>query len=239
MDYGESDGSYEMLLNSIIANGVQEPVRVRKVDDTYVLVDGHRRLKATMEAIGKGHEIVAIPAILEKRNISEMEALINSATANTGKGFTPMEEAVLFSRLEKYGMTVEQIASRMGTSVSTIHNRLLLTNATPAVQEAVQKKQVGVVAAQNIVKASQGSMEKQNAMLAQEKAKKVGGKRKTPSKPKMPKKVEAIQKDLEAQLDQLSESLGIENPADEKGATEYERFLFINGQLQMLKQLYG
>ena len=65
------------LMASIIENGVQVPLRVRRgQDDAIVLIDGERRLRAVLAAREAGHDIQAVPAIFERNGMSDVEAMV-------------------------------------------------------------------------------------------------------------------------------------------------------------------
>lgn len=85
------------LQESIKVNGVLEPIIVRKKDDRYEIVSGHRRKKAS-ELIGKGE----IPCIV--RNMSDDEATIYMVDSNMHREFIlPSEKA------KAYKMKLEAI----------------------------------------------------------------------------------------------------------------------------------
>ena len=164
-DYGDMDE----LMASIIANGVVVPITVRKVKDDLFLVDGERRLRATLAAIGNGNEIKSIPARIARNGISDTEAMFFAIASNDGKPLLPSEEAAAYQRLRNWGMSVAEIAKRIGRTDVHIYNRLKLVDAAPEVKVAVDTKQIGVTEARNIVTESAGDIEKQKAKLAKTK----------------------------------------------------------------------
>jgi hypothetical protein len=60
-DYGD----IEELMNSILENGIRNPLKGFKKGDKIILKDGHRRMRAVNLALSKGHKIERIPVILE------------------------------------------------------------------------------------------------------------------------------------------------------------------------------
>ena len=154
------------LVASIKERGVLMPLLVRKTDDGRLeLVDGERRLRATLRARAEGAEIVSVPVIVAKRGTNEAELFIDSILSNNGKPFTPTEEAAAFKRLEAWGYTVKGIANKTGKSENHVRNRLELAEASPEVKAAVDAGEITIGQAQEIVKKSDGSINRQNQEL--------------------------------------------------------------------------
>ena len=157
-------GEHE-LKRSIIENGVKVPLRVKNVDGSIILIDGERRLRATLKAISEGHEIISIPAIFERKGISDVEALVTALITNEGKPLDPVEEARGLQRLINWGLTIKDIAGKVGKSEVHIRNRLALTDASPQVQQAVQEKTVTLSDAAKITRQSGGNVAAQDEAL--------------------------------------------------------------------------
>lgn len=160
----------EELMNSIVQNGVVEPLLVKKMGEDVVLVDGERRLRATLLAIKKGNDIQSVPALFLEKNISDIEALFFTLIANDGKRLEPIEEAEAFRRFKAWGLSAKEIATRIGRSEAYVVRTLSLNNASPEVKENLKAKKIGVGEARKIVKKSSGSVDKQKTEL--DKAKK-------------------------------------------------------------------
>jgi len=176
----------EELRDSIIENGVVEPLTVKMDDGRIVLVDGERRLRATLRAIAEGHEIQSVPAIIARRSISDPEAMILAILKNDGKPLTAAEEAEAFRRLAAWGMAQKDIARRIGRSQSYVSGRLALIDAAPEVKAALAKKEIRVKAANRIVQKAGGSVERQREELEEVK-KSNGDGFKTMPRPKIEK----------------------------------------------------
>lgn len=156
---------HEELTQSIIANGVLNPVRViRDKDDVLWLRNGERRLRATMEAIGRGHNIVSIPALMEKPTISITAAKYNSYIDNDGNKFTAMEEAFLFNKLIVYGETKNDISQKTGKSITYVSNSLLLVDGNNDLKEGVKKGTIKKTVAQKIIKKAAGDKEEEKQL---------------------------------------------------------------------------
>ena len=151
------------LKNSIIQHGVLTPIRVKITqEDTFVLIDGERRLRATLMAIKSGNPIKSIPALVERKTIKPEKMLILAMTTNNGVPLTPMEESEAMSRLVEYGLTVKEIATKLGHSVAFIKGRINLQNATDEVKEMLENKEIGIADVQDVINASNGDKTEQN-----------------------------------------------------------------------------
>lgn len=156
---------HDELEASIIENGVIEPITVKVVNEKIELVDGERRLRATLSAISHGREIVSIPASLARKGINDIESLFLALIKNDGKPLAPSEEAEAFRRLTAWGMTQADIAKRIGRSQPYVCDRLALIDAAPEVKQAVDKKTITKKTAKRIIKQSAGSVDKQRKGL--------------------------------------------------------------------------
>lgn len=131
------------LIPSIRESGVKVPLRVsRNAEGRIELRDGERRYRAVMTLIDEGCPILTVPCVMEidpatKRRPSEADMLLNAMLANTGKPFTPAEEAEGFRRFLAWGWAVEQLAQRLGKSANYVRNRLTFLEATPETLQAV------------------------------------------------------------------------------------------------------
>lgn len=162
------------LMASIIATGVEVPLKVQKVDgDRLIIREGHRRHWACMEAIKEGVDIKSVPVMLTDRNLSPDRALIMSLNCNTGRRLSPVEEGLAFERLLKYGYQVKHIADSVGKSLSFVYDRLKLVNVTPEVKAAMEAGAVSIRAAATAAGKAGADPERQNAILKAEKPKPV------------------------------------------------------------------
>jgi ParB family transcriptional regulator, chromosome partitioning protein len=121
------------LVHSVKEVGLLQPVVVRPVGaDTYELIMGERRLRATKAA---GHE--TIPAIV--RETGDDELLRDALLENLHRAdLNPLEEAAAYQQLlDDFGCTHEELASRIGRSRPQITNTMRLLKLSPAVQRRV------------------------------------------------------------------------------------------------------
>lgn len=168
----EKDPEDMELVESIFQNGVYQPITVRNVGGALLIVDGWRRYNAVMLARKRGAEIVSIPAIMARKNISDSEAMIGALNSNTGKKLLPSEEAEAFSRLVAWGLNPQEIARRVGKSHMTVVRRLELVDAAPEVKADVDTKAITQAEAKTIVKDSEGNIDAQREALKQKKVEK-------------------------------------------------------------------
>lgn len=118
------------LADSIRASGVIQPVLLRRVDARYQMIVGERRCRAARLA-----GLETIPAVV--REVTDREVLELALTENLlREDLNPLELAHSLEALqEKYRLTHEEIAERLGVNRSTVTNTLRLLRLPPAVQE--------------------------------------------------------------------------------------------------------
>ena len=109
------------LADSISANGVLQPILVRKVDDRYEIIAGERRFRASK--LAGLNEIPVI--VLEADDLAAAKfALIENLQR---EDLNPYEEARAYSMLMKeYRLSQEEISVQIGKSRSAIANSLRL-----------------------------------------------------------------------------------------------------------------
>jgi ParB family chromosome partitioning protein len=156
----------EELRDSIIENGVITPLRVRlDTDKQIILVDGERRLRATLRAIQEGHGIATVPCLQERAGISDVEALLNAIVANQGKPLDPVEEAEAYRRLNAWGLSPAEIGKRIGKSDQLVRQRLSLVDASFEVKSALKSDEISIKTATDIVRESGGDLQQQSEQL--------------------------------------------------------------------------
>lgn len=117
------------LAASIKEFGVIQPLLVRRVKDSYELVAGERRLRAS-KLVG----LEEVPAIIKELNDKEMAELAMIENLQR-EDLHFLEEAEGFHQLiANFGFTQEELANRMGKSQSTIANKLRLLKLSDEVK---------------------------------------------------------------------------------------------------------
>ena len=140
------------LMDSIQENGVKMPLSLKKNGEDLFLIDGERRLRACLKLIAEGVDIKSVPCLFTQNTISDTEALMLSLVTNDGKRLDPTEEAEAFRRLKGWGLTVAEIAKRIGRSTVHVYRRLILVDASPELKDEIKAKNINLVDAENNVK---------------------------------------------------------------------------------------
>jgi ParB family transcriptional regulator, chromosome partitioning protein len=120
------------LSHSIKEFGVLQPIVVRAQGDGFELVMGERRLRA---AIAAGLE--RIPAIV--RETADDAMLRDALLENVHRAqLNPLEEAAAYQQLlQEFGVTHEELATKIGRSRSQVSNTIRLMNLSVPVQRRV------------------------------------------------------------------------------------------------------
>jgi ParB family chromosome partitioning protein len=120
------------LTQSIKEKGVLQPIMVRKKGDTWEIIAGERRFRASQK-LG----LLTVPAI--EVQASDVEALELALIENLQRtDLSVLEEAEGYQRLqEEFNMTQEQIAIKVGKDRATVANALRLLRLTPEVKGLV------------------------------------------------------------------------------------------------------
>lgn len=121
------------LVHSVREFGVLQPVVVRKnVDGDYELIMGERRTRAAREA-----GLESIPAIV--RDTADEDLLRDALLENLHRSeLNPLEEASAYQQLlEDFGITQEELATRIGRSRPQISNTIRLLKLPVPVQQRV------------------------------------------------------------------------------------------------------
>ena len=115
------ESKIEELARSIRANGIIQPIVVRKVDGGYEIIAGERRWRASQRA-----GLLKVPVVV--RDVPEDRLLALALIENIQReDLTPIEEASAYRRLaDEYHLTQEQIADAVGKERSSVANFLRL-----------------------------------------------------------------------------------------------------------------
>ena len=127
------------LENSIRAQGILQPILVRKTDDGLFLVAGERRLRAFTAVYGADAQIPALIRVMSDEEAGEAALTENVIRAN----MTPVEEAEAAATV--LGQCLgnrDEAAKRLGWARSVLDKRLGLMYASDKVREALQSKKI-------------------------------------------------------------------------------------------------
>jgi len=151
------EASLKELSESIVKQGLLQPITVRKVNKLMnEIVCGARRYKASVLA-----GLETIPCIV--REMTDEEAFDAMITENLQrKDVAPMDEARAFFELHKREVSFEELAARFGKSVQFIRLRIKLNELVPGLVELLEKKELQLTHAQELCKLDP---ERQNVLL--------------------------------------------------------------------------
>jgi ParB family chromosome partitioning protein len=126
------DGRIEELARSIRANGIIQPIVVRKSDSGYEIIAGERRWRASQRA-----GLLKVPVVV--RDMPDDQLLAAALIENLQReDLNPMEEAHAYRRLaDQFHLTQEQIADAVGKDRSTVANVSRLLKLPLEVRENV------------------------------------------------------------------------------------------------------
>jgi ParB family chromosome partitioning protein len=127
------------LANSIEANGIIQPLIVRRKGDRYELIAGERRLRAARVA-----NLEQVPAIIQ--DYAEDRLLEIALVENIQReDLNPIETAQALDRLARdMNLSHEEIASRTGKDRTTITNLIRLLRLPQAVQLLLAERRLSM-----------------------------------------------------------------------------------------------
>lgn len=112
------------LAESIRANGVIQPILVRRTGGTYCIIAGERRWRAAQRA-----GLLKVPVVIRdvpegsERQLLELALVENLQREN----LNPVDEALAYQRLtDEFGLTQDQIAAAVGKDRTSVANYLRL-----------------------------------------------------------------------------------------------------------------
>jgi ParB family chromosome partitioning protein len=131
------EAEIEGLVESIRANGILQPILVRRLPespDKFEIVAGERRWRAAQKAAL--HEVPVIVKELADGDALEIALVENLQRQDLG----PLEEAEAYRRLmEEFGNTQEDLAGALGKSRSHIANTIRLLDLPEPVKKLVDE----------------------------------------------------------------------------------------------------
>lgn len=150
-----SGEALEELVNSVKQHGVVHPVLVRPKGQNYELVAGERRWRAAQLA-----GLSSIPALVKELN--DLQALEISLVENLQReDLNPLEVArALKELMEKFHLTQEEAAERIGKSRSEVANLLRLLNLPSKIQASLRAGKISYGQARALL-----SLESEEEML--------------------------------------------------------------------------
>lgn len=128
------DTRLEELAQSIRANGVIQPIVVRRVEDHYEIVAGERRWRASQRA-----GLLKVPVAV--RDVPDDKLLEVALIENIQReNLSPIEEAQAYRRLtDELQMSQEAIATQVGKDRATVANYMRLLRLPAEVRAALDE----------------------------------------------------------------------------------------------------
>jgi ParB family transcriptional regulator, chromosome partitioning protein len=150
----------EELANSIRVHGILQPlVVIPEPDGTYQLIVGERRLRASRLA-GLSKVPVIVRDALEEQKKLELALIENIQRHN----LDPVEEAMAYQQMiDKYHLTQDEVAKKVGKGRTTITNILRLLHLPLKIQRAVAEEKLSEGHARALL--ALPGMEKQLALM--------------------------------------------------------------------------
>ncbi|MDH3663458.1 MAG: ParB/RepB/Spo0J family partition protein [Alphaproteobacteria bacterium] len=136
------------LASSIEQNGLQQPIKVRPAGEgRYQIIMGERRWRAHKQLLEDAEDTADIKRwstiLANVERMNDLDTDINALVENVSrKDLTPFEEAQGYKRLFDQGLTVEEIAKRMGKQYWRITDRLSLLGLQPEYQLLLTSGQI-------------------------------------------------------------------------------------------------
>ena len=153
-----NDTKLEELAKSIRANGVVQPVLLRRKGSRFELIAGERRWRAAEKA-----GLTTIPATV--RNVSDEKVLEIALIENIQReDLNPIEEASAYKKLiETLGLTQETVAERVGRDRSYVTNYLRLLKLPEDIQELLQSGRISTGHARTLLGVEQPDIQRRIA----------------------------------------------------------------------------
>lgn len=133
------------LAESIDKQGLLQAPILRPIEDKFEIVAGDRRILAI--GLLEWKEVQCVVREMSDKQAAEIRATENLQRVN----LSVIEEAKIYKNLhEKYGLSVDEIARRMGKSGGTVKRRIDLLKMPEPLQTAMHKKQISYGVAESL-----------------------------------------------------------------------------------------
>lgn len=216
------------LADSIKEHGIFQPLIVRKKDDYYEIVAGERRWRAAKIA-----GLTEVPCIVNEYTEQEKD-MIQLLENIQRAGLNPIEEAVGFRELiERYKLTQDELAEKIGKNRTTITNTMRLLNLSKEVQQMIIEEKItpgharpllSIENEQDQIEMAQRVFDENLSVRATEKEVKALNKPKKPKK-LTPEALNLIYRKLEDQIrEKIGAKVNIISKDEQKGKIEIEYF---------------
>ncbi len=124
-----SDAALQELADSILEHGLMQPITVRMIGNSYELIAGERRLKASKLA-----GLETIPAVIVE--VTTKDSAVLALIENLQReNLNFLEESQAYHKImQDYGYTQQELAATLGKNQSTVANKLRVLKLSPMVQ---------------------------------------------------------------------------------------------------------
>lgn len=148
------------LAETMKSQGQLQPIRVRKVGDKYVIVDGARRFEAAKIA-----GLAELDAIVEERDLTPAEITERSLIANCQReDLTPTEKAFgIKALMDATGENCSEVALRLGMTGSTVSRLLTIVALPKAILDQISAGKIPASAAPELAKIQDPSKQQEIA----------------------------------------------------------------------------
>ena len=129
------DTRLDELAQSIKANGVIQPIVVRRVDEGYRIIAGERRWRAAQRA-----GLTRVPVVIKDVAAGSDAQLLEMALIENiqREDLNPIDQAAAYEKLSsEFGMTQEEIAAAVGKDRSSVANHMRLLKLPQEVRAEV------------------------------------------------------------------------------------------------------
>jgi ParB family chromosome partitioning protein len=132
------DAAIEDLAASIRAQGIIQPLVVALEGEDYAIIAGERRWRAARKA-GLEQVPVVVRQVADDRELLELALVENLQRSD----LNPIEEAEAYAALqEKFGLSQEEVAARVGKARTTVTNALRLLRLPDEVLDLLREGQL-------------------------------------------------------------------------------------------------
>jgi len=226
------------LAQSIVANGIIQPLVVRKVGERYQLVAGERRWRAAKLA-----NMPQVPVVVQ--DIPDERLLEITLIENIQReDLNPIETATAFDRMAReLSLTPEEIGRRTGKDRTTIVNSTRLLQLPADLQQLVAERRLSAGHARCLLTLPTGDLQREVAERSVAQGWSVRQMERTTQKMmegRKPKTVDEVQADpnVKAAIQEMQRVLGtkvrIVEKAKQKGRIEIEYY-----SAEDLDRIYG
>jgi ParB family transcriptional regulator, chromosome partitioning protein len=226
------------LAQSIVANGIIQPLVVRKVGERYQLVAGERRWRAAKLA-----NLPRVPVVVQ--DIPDERLLEITLIENIQReDLNPIETAVAFDRMgRELSLTAEEIGQRTGKDRTTIVNSTRLLQLPADLQQLVAERRLSAGHARCLLTLPTADLQREVAERSVAQGWSVRQMERTTQKMmegRKPKTVDEVQADpnVKAAIQEMERVLGtkvrIVEKAKQKGRIEIEYY-----SAEDLDRIYG